>query len=319
MLFVSAPGSFALVMVARMVQGAAGAATWTAALALVAQVYTQHRTRMMGLAMLGGNAGSVLGPTAGGLLLQFGGFRLAFAVAAALLALDLLMRLTLLVEPPHLAGERPDLLGLLKDPAVLVTGWIVVVGVGGWGLLEPLVPDHLKKTHGTSPTTVGVMFTIATLFYGLAAPWVERAVTRWGLRPTMAAGVGLMALCLPLVALPGGPLVSGVALTLVSVWYAFGLNPCFTEFAEAVDRRGTGSYASVYAVYNIAFGIGMIGSNAAAGYVTAQLSFPIALLAMAALMLASVPVLLLGRHPAVDETEKTVIPTALGQSQGDPS
>jgi MFS transporter, DHA1 family, solute carrier family 18 (vesicular amine transporter), member 1/2 len=300
-LFVSAPGSFTLVMLARIVQGAAAAATWTAGLALVAQVYTQRRTAIMGLAMLGGNAGSVLGPIVGGLLLQFVGFYLAFAFAAALLLIDLMMRLTLLVEPPHLGSQRPDLLGLLTDPAVLVAGWVVVAAVGGWGLLEPLLPEYLKKTAGSGPTSVGLMFTVATFFYGLAAPWVERAAERWGLRATMAVGLGLMALSLPLVALPGGALVSGAALTLVSVCYAFGLNPCFTEFAEAVERRGTGSYASVYAVYNIAFGIGMIGSNAAAGYLTANLSFRTALLATAALMLGSVPVLLLGRQRAVPE------------------
>jgi MFS family permease len=304
-LFASAPGSFALATLARIVQGAAAAATWTAALALVAQVYPQHRTKMMGLAMLGGNAGSVLGPTVGGMLQKFGGIHVAFGFAAVLLIIDLMIRLTFLVEPPRLAGERPDLLGLLKDPAVLVAGWIVLAGVGGWGLLEPLLPNYMKKTYGTESATAGLMFTTATLFYGLAAPWVERAVERWGLRPTMALGLSLMAVCLPLVALPGGALVSGIALTLVSVWYAFGLNPCFTEFAEAVDRRGTGSYASVYAVYNIAFGIGMVGSDAAAGYITANLSFSTALLAAAVFMLCSVPVLLLGRHPVVREVGRS--------------
>jgi MFS family permease len=297
-LFALPPGSFGLLLLARVVQGAAASATWTAALALVAQTYTQRRTAMLGLAMLGGNAGSVLGPLLGGLLLGWGGLHLALACAGVLLGIDLLLRLTLLVEPPRLPGERPDLLGLLRDPAVLVTGWVVVVGVGGWGLLEPLLPSHLTKTAATAPWAVGLLFTTATLFYGLATPWVERAVGRWGLRPTMAVGLALMALSLPLVALPGGALVAGAALTLVSVLYAFALNPCFTELAEAVDRRGTGGYASVYAVYNIAFGVGMVGSNAVAGFLTAHASFLTALVAAALVMLLSVPALSLGRHPA---------------------
>jgi MFS family permease len=160
-----------------------------------------------------------------------------------------------------------------------------------------LLPNYLTRTAAAGPRAIGLMFTAATFGYGLATPWVERAVERWGLRPTMAAGLTLMALGLPLVALPGGPLVAGAALTLVSVLYAFALNPCFTELAEAVDRRGTGGYASVYAVYNIAFGLGMVGSDAAAGFLTSHTSFPTALFATAVVML-SVPVLSLGRHPA---------------------
>jgi MFS family permease len=297
-LFALAPGSFGLLLLARVAQGVAASATWTAALALVAQTYTQRRTAMLGLAMLGGNAGSVLGPLLGGLLLGWGGVHLALTCAGVLLGIDLFLRLTLLVEPPRLPGERPDLLGLLRDPAVLVAAWVVAVGVGGWGLLEPLLPNHLTKTAATAPWAIGLMFATATLFYGLATPWVERAVERWGLRPTMAAGLTLMALSLPLVALPGGPFVAGAALTLVSVLYAFALNPCFTELAEAVDRRGTGGYASVYAVYNIAFGVGMVGSNAVAGFLTAHASFLTALGAAALVMLLSVPVLSLGRQPA---------------------
>lgn len=317
-LFALARGSFGTLMLARVVQGAAASATWTAALALVAQTYTQRRTAMMGLAMLGGNAGSVLGPIVGGLLLGWGGVHLALTCAGVLVGIDLFLRLTLLVEPPRLPGERPDLLGLLRDPAVPVAGWVVVVGVGGWGLLEPLLPNHLARTAAGAPWAIGLMFTTATFCYGLATPWVERAVERWGLRPTMAAGLTLMALSLPLVALPGGPLVAGAALTLVSVLYAFALNPCFTELAEAVDRRGTGGYASVYAIYNIAFGLGMVGSGAAAGLLTAHASFLTALVATALLMLLSVPVLALGRHPAAaaagaDEPAPSVLAETPGE------
>jgi MFS family permease len=145
----------------RVVQGAAASATWTAALALVAQTHTQRRTAMMGLAMLGGNAGSVLGPIVGGLLLGWGGIHLALTCAGVLVGIDLVLRLTLLVEPPRLPGERPDLLSLLRDPAVPVAGWVVVVGVGGWGLLEPLLSNHLTRTAAAAPWAIGLMLQTA--------------------------------------------------------------------------------------------------------------------------------------------------------------
>src|SRR5262249_29121314 len=126
-----------------------------------------------------------------------------------------------------------------------------------------------------------------------------------------------MALSLPLVALPGGALESGAARTAVSVWYAFGLNSCFTDLAKAVHRRGTGGYASAYAVYNIASGAGMIGSNAAAGYLTAHVSFLAASLAASAIMPLSVPVLLLGRPRAVPGTVKRPLPNGPREPGGD--
>lgn len=292
-IFATAQHSFALLMLGRIVQGAAAAATWTAALALVAQTNTHKRTQMMGIAMLGGTAGSVLGPILGGFLLEWGGLLLPFLAAGALLAIDLVLRAGLLVDPPRQANERPDLLGLLRDPAVLVTALIIAVGVGGWGLLEPLLPNQLRKD--VAPSTIGLMFTVATFFYGLCAPLVERAVERWGLRPTMAFGLLLMALSLPLIGIPNAPFLVGAALTLTSALYAFALNPTFAELAEAVDRRGTGSYASVYAVYNIAFGAGMIGSDVVAGFLTHHTSFQTALLAASGVMLAAVPALYFGR------------------------
>ena len=162
-------------MLARVVQGAA-AATWTAALALVAQTYTQRRTAMMGLAMLGGNAGSVWAPrrrpAAGVGQRPPGGWP-----RAALLLIDLLLRfLALLVEPPRPAGERRTCWACSATRRCWWRAGVVVVGVGGWGLLEPLLPNHLARTAAAAPWAIGLMFATATLFYGLATPWVERAV-----------------------------------------------------------------------------------------------------------------------------------------------
>ena len=93
----------------------------------------------------------------------------------------------------------------------------------------------------------------------------------------------------------------------MSVLYAFALNPCFTELAEAVDRQG-GGYASVAAVYNIAFGLGMVGGDVAADFLTAHASFLAALVAAAGVMLLSVPVLFLGRRPRPPSRQPAIQP-----------
>jgi DHA1 family solute carrier family 18 vesicular amine transporter 1/2 len=298
LLFAFAP-TFPLMLLARLVQGIAAAATWTAGLALIAENFTHKRTQMMGIAMMGSNAGSVLGPVVGGFLGDWGGYRFPFAIAGGLVALDGLMRIALLVDPPRQVQERPDLVGFFRDRCVLLAGLVVVMGVGGWGLLEPLFPHHLLHVTHASPGVIGLLFTLATLFYGFTAPVVDWVCERWGLRPTMAVGLVLMALSLPLVALPRTVFWAGAALTLTSILYAFALNPTFSELADAVDRRGTGGYASVYAIYNLAYAVGMIGSDVFAGVLTSHFSFWTALLLTSLLMLCSVPLLYFGRPRVV--------------------
>ena len=47
--------------------------------------------------------------------------------------------------------------------------------------------------------------------------------------------------------------------------FAFTLNPASAELGNAVDRRGLSCYAAVYAVYNIAYSVGMMATNGLAG------------------------------------------------------
>jgi multidrug resistance protein len=280
---------------ARIVQGVAAAATWTAGLALVAELFTQKRTQMMGFAMMGSTGGSVLGPLAGGVLMDLSGYRLPFVVAGAILAVDAFMRIVLIPEPPRAAAQRSDLGGLLRDRSVLAAALVVVLGAGGWGLLEPLLPANLTRVAGTSSGMIGLIFTISTVMYGVASPLVDHVAERWGLRPTMVFGLVMMTVSLPLLGLSSNIFWAGFALTLVDVSTAFTLNTSLSELAEAVDRRGTSGYASVYAVYNIAYAAGSIGSDALAGVFISNMSFMAALLATSATILVCMPLLYLGR------------------------
>lgn len=155
--------TFGEMFAARVVQGVAAAATWTAGLALVAELFPEKRTQMMGFAMMGSTGGSVLGPVTGGFLMDLSGYRLPFVVAGAMLVVDALMRIFLIPEPPRDGrSERSDLGGLLRDRSVLAAALVVVLGAGGWGLLEPLLPNHLTRVAGTSSGMIGLIFTIST-------------------------------------------------------------------------------------------------------------------------------------------------------------
>lgn len=283
--------NFPLAVLARVLQGAASAATWTAGLALVAANYPTRRVEMMGYTLVGSTAGSILGPVLGGSLFEYGGFELPFMVAGALVILDGVLRFTLLPLDRADAAASAPLRSLLTDRTILMPALGVVLAAFGWGIAEPLLPGRLELA-GSSTASIGLVFTAATIAYGVFAPVVSWTTNRVPIRQVIAGGVVAMALLLPALSLVNGAFATGVVLCFVSVAFAFTLNPTSAELANAVDRRGLSCYAAVYAVYNIAYSIGMKATNSLVLVTADRLSHFHTLIFASALLLVCVPFLL---------------------------
>jgi len=292
--------SFPIMLIARILQGMASAATWTAGLALVAEHFSHKRVQMMGIAMMGSTAGSVLGPTLGGILYDYGGYSLPFAMIAGLVAVDACARTLLLPAGGRSSEDSSQLKNILLDRSVLVAGLAVTLAAASWAIVEPLLPNHLERTAGTTAGTVGIMFTLSAVAYGLMAPVVSWVSERLGTRKTVSLGMLMTAAVLPLLAVAPGVVWAGAALCLVSIAYAFTLNPTSAELGDAVDRRGLDCYAAVYAVYNIAYSLGMMGTDAFAAAVSSKFSFLQTLLVISGLLMACIPIFLLAGAPPVE-------------------
>lgn len=284
---------FYLGLLGRLCQGAAAAATWTAGLALIAENYPESRVKMLGLAMVGSTAGSVAGPLLGGWLFDLGGYRLPFYLTFAMVALDATMRTTLLPPDKGTAEKSPDLRVLFFDKSVLVAALAVAVAAIGWGIIEPLLPTHLGRA-GVKPGQIGLMFTFSTLTYGFAAPVVAWASDKFTIKKTIAYGIVAMAIALPLLSVSTNPFVVAGCLCLVNVSYAFVLNPTSAELGNAVDRKGLNCYAAVYAIYNIAYSLGMMGADSFASAVASKLTLLQILLSTSGVLLLCIPLILKG-------------------------
>jgi MFS family permease len=289
-LFWAAP-TILLLFLARLLQGAAAAATWTAGLSLIATHHTGRRVEMMGYALMGSTAGSVLGPVACGLLYDAGGYGLPFLVVGGLLACDALLRILALPADRNSEGHPPRLGALLRDRSVLTPAAAVALAALGWSVIEPLLPLRLDRA-GVEVAGIGVIFTIATIAYGLSAPLVSWVSLRVPIRKLMAAGALWMALALPLLGVAEGRIAIAAALCLVSVGFAFLLNPTSAELGNAIDRRGMSCYSVVYAIYNIAYSVGMIATNAFAASAASYLSFGQILLCVSGALILAIPFLL---------------------------
>jgi MFS family permease len=283
--------------IARVVQGAAGAMSWTAGLALLAAAFpAERRGRALGIAMSGMSLGTLVGPPVGGLLFDWGGPRMPFCVFAAWV----LSLLVLLIATPFRYATPLRVLSVEARPrrpwcTILDYGptvGVVVIGALLLSGLEPTLPTDLEGRLGARPSVIGDLFALAALAYGLAAPVAGWASDRWGSRRVMAVGVAACAVVLPLAAFPHTWWGEAAALGGFGLALAFLLAPTLPEIAAVCERTGANEFGAAYAVFNLAYAVGMAAGQVAGGQLAAMLGFGPTLVVFGALAAAYLPFLL---------------------------
>jgi MFS family permease len=297
--------NFYLLLAARLCQGAASAATWTSGLALVAEHYPGKRVEMIGYAFTGSTAGSVLGPVLGGVMYRAGGYQFPFLVTGLLLAIEACLLILLLPASRKEQQGSVDFRALLRNKSLLMAALAVALAAFAWGIIEPLLPVRLDR-YGATAQTIGLMFTVSSILYGLCAPVVGWVSDRLSVKRVLILGTLAMAFTLPSLSAFEQVGFIAVALCLVNVSYAFMLNPASAELANAADRAGMSCYSAVYAVYNIAYSIGMLATSAIASATARTLGFRGALLCVSAVLIVST--VLLAMDSAQPQPQASVAP-----------
>lgn len=305
-------------IVGRVLQGAGAACTWTAGLALVAGYYVHNRVKGMGFAMLGATTGSIVGPVMGGSLYDWVGYDLAFACAVGALVLNAGL---ILVLTPSTKGPRnnppwnawlKELGGIVTDKSVLAAAFAVALAAASWALMEPLFPMHVGHVaKDATPTMIGMLFTVSNVLYAFLAPIVAKVSDRIGIRQTTAAGLVMTALTMPLLALSPTMILAGIVLCLITIGYAFTINPTSAELGDAVDRRGSKSYAVAYAVYNLSYSLGMISADSFVEVATDpahHMPMVQILMIMSALFVVCVPLFLFKQRALTDSVVSSPVP-----------
>ncbi len=287
--------NFTLLVLARILQGLSAAATWTAGLALLADITPpQERGKTMGIALSGMALGTLIGPVFGGLLFQWGGYRLPFFVAAGMALLDGMARLLLLREPRERVHEPGASVRLLRERSIVVISIVVIIGAALPSFLEPTLPVHLQTHLGASPAVIGILFAMPTLAYAISTPLVGLLTDRLGRRPLMLIGLIGGTLVIPLIALASSVLLAGGALFLLGVTLGLLMTPTLPELSDVVDRTDSTTYGAAYALYNFVYSLGLMIGPITGGLLTNSVGLPMALLIFAAGMLLFAFVLLRG-------------------------
>lgn len=272
--FAYAPG-LPLLFAARGAQGVAAAATWTAGLALVAQLTPlAQRPKVFSRILMANGVGTLVGPPLGGLLYMLGGFSAPFLVVAALVVLDGCGRVLFLPGSRVLgaaqisAGRRNGAL-VKRDSQFVFALLVTLAGAGLLAMAEPSIPLVLSTHFGVEPVVIGLVFGGVALVFILFQPLVA-AVTRWvGAERAVAFGLVMSAGALMLEATSATALQAELGLIHLALGLSLILLPALEVLTRSGQKRAV-AFGTLFAAYNLAYAGGqLVGPLIAGATITA--------------------------------------------------
>lgn len=192
----------------RLFHGLATAIYAPAASALVASHYARQRAQHLGIYSAAENAGIVLGPALGGLVLFLSDFNTAFYVAGGIGILALLVATTVpsdkpVVDPtatpaPVMKRLRQGLKEIVSTPPILVTGMVEGIMFLGFGTLQAYLPLYATNIH-LNTAQIGALFGAQGVTSIVGRPTMGRVSDSLGRRPLIVGGMVLGAISVALV------------------------------------------------------------------------------------------------------------------------
>jgi MFS transporter, DHA1 family, solute carrier family 18 (vesicular amine transporter), member 1/2 len=248
-----------MLLLARVFQGIAAAATWVAGMALLADLFPAgQRGKAMSTTFACANLGLFLGPAYAGWMTRIWSPHGAFLVVAGLTLVDALARITLLRADPTVRSSELGYLGLLRDGGVRVFAGVMGMGAALGATLEAVLPLYLSRHLGMDAVAIGMAFTATALASMLTSPWVGHWTDRRGaaqpLRLGLILGAALLLIAPHLAtraAVFAFMLATGSTCSLI-------MSPCGPALSRLVERKGGTAYGSVFSLLNITFSLGLM-------------------------------------------------------------
>ena len=296
-----------LLLAVRFYHGLSTALYAPAASAEAARLFPTQRGRRLGIYGAAENAGVVLGPVLGAMLIQDGGFTAVFAVSGVVGVLALLPILA--YRPPAAAaapesgtaprpGIRQVVAGIVRDPAIRAAGFVEATLYAAIGTLQAFLPLYATG-RGLTVGTVGLLLAAQGVASVALRPWAGWLGDRWGRGGLIAAGALACT-----AALAGIPHAGRVA-TLLPLMVLFGAGTAaVTPSTTALigERARAGSLGSAMGVFGSIWDLGHASGPLVAGLLITALGYGWTFSIIAATLLAALAMFLntaLRPQPAV--------------------
>ncbi|MER7420780.1 MFS transporter [Micromonospora peucetia] len=289
-----------LLLLARFAQGIAGGMSWVAALSLIAAVTGfDKRGQMMGIALSTIALGVLVGPPLSGVLVDAFGTASPFLVAAVIAAVGLILLLTLIAGSPRQTDDTAGPFTVLRVPGSAAIVVAIAIGAAVLAAVQPVLPGHLGE--GASSTLVGLMFAIAALVSIVANPIIGRLVATTSPRLLIGAGVVAVAAALLVTGWSTELWQTGIGMGLLGLSSALLLAPATTLISEQGFRSSPPTLGGSFALYNLAYAVGLAGGPLLTGFGVQQAGFTTAMV-ITAVVLAVLGAIALLRLPARQTT-----------------
>ncbi|XP_071854813.1 MFS-type transporter SLC18B1-like isoform X2 [Apostichopus japonicus] len=225
------------------------AATDTAALAIVAQVFPQNVAKMIGMVETFSGIACLFGQPMGGLLYQFGGYELPFLAFGAITLICLVINFILLPSIEKTSSSPGSLRELIRIRDVYPICLFVFVVAFCDGFLQPILALKAYELD-LSAASVGVLFLLQGIVYTIFASmcgWIADSNGSYLNKPMALTGVFIISISFlvmgpsPIFSLTSESMqtpVLAVGLSLMGVGLAMAYVPTYPELIGAAFDNG---------------------------------------------------------------------------------
>jgi predicted MFS family arabinose efflux permease len=264
----AAGGGFATLLVARALQGVAGALIWSAGLSWAAStVAPERRGGVIGMLVGIGVVGSVAGPVAGGLAAAVSRQAVFGTIPIVCAALTLAILPT--VQRP--AASEAGGLGAMfsKSQGGVRTGlnmWFLLLAASAFGLIGVLAPLRLHHA-GATAGAIALVFLLGGGAEALTNPVAGRITDRRRTRDMLAGGMVALGLVVGAFAVVDSAPALGLLVVCLSACMGLFGAPVNVNLHRLTGRAGVGE-AHAFGLYNLGWAggnlIGAAGGSALA-------------------------------------------------------
>lgn len=287
--------NFYSLLIARFLQGIAGAASWVVGMALIADSYPLSQLgSAMGFVMSFNTVGFICGPVISGYAATYFSLRAPFYICALFAAIDFIARL--IVKPPKNNNSKSEQVSLSSSSVKLTmikkllfseivdifAHWEIailcfgeVLGSISFSIVEALIAEYLEVSFNLSISecsTTLLYFILPNAFFSII---IGKMTDKYRRTRLIIIGTLLHAISSPFIALARTLFEFKLAAIAFGLTSSFMMTPVMPQMTFLVGSYGkhNSSYGKLYSIYTIAYSLGMVVGPILAGFLKSSFSF----------------------------------------------